>query len=80
MGSVDIQRFNAHWDLEPCTLPLTRPRSRGGTLSRPTGEGRGEGLRFMGSKDARFGAYWDDEPQICKCLRINETIGRFMES
>ena len=48
MGSVDIQRFNAHWDHEPCTLPLTRPRSRGGTLSRPTGEGRGEGLRFMG--------------------------------
>ena len=35
--------------------------------------------RFMGSKDARFGAYWDHEPQICKCLRINETIGRFME-
>ena len=29
-------------------VSLTRPRSRGGTLSRPTGEGRGEG-RFEDS-------------------------------
>jgi hypothetical protein len=30
-------------DSDPADIPLTRPRSRGGTLSRPTGEGRGEG-------------------------------------
>ena len=34
---------------EPVGVPLSRPRSRGGTLSRRTGEGRGEGW-FMGSQ------------------------------
>jgi hypothetical protein len=36
--------------------------------------------RFMESKDARLGAYWDHEPGFRKSLEINETIVRFMES
>ncbi len=34
---------------EPCAFPLTRPRSRGGTLSHRMGEGWGEGARFTTS-------------------------------
>jgi len=47
MGSVYNQRLNAHWNHEPCALPLTRPAS--GTPSPPPRAGEREGVRGHGS-------------------------------
>ena len=45
MESEHLQKLDASWDLEPVGIPLSRPS---GTFSPTGGEGRDEGVRFMG--------------------------------
>ncbi len=39
-----------------------------------------DGPKFMESPLSIFRMHWDHEPEMHKCLEINERISRFMES
>ena len=69
---LDGEQVATHGDLEPNGIPLTRPS---GTLSRRTGEGRGEG-RFMATagapSPAAGGAHGTARPAWLRRFRATE--------
>ena len=82
MESEHLQNSDVNRGHEPVGIPLNRPP---GTFSPAGGEGRDEGVQFMGSLHDFSVAHWDHEPLRLTEARSGPRVcdpqpARFMES